>query len=110
MSQGTIDILTNRNVIAIDQDPAAHPVRRTVSTEGKTELWTRQLQDGSEALDLFNRSDQPAPVRVVWSQIGMKAPITGRNLWTHEDVPLSGDTYTPTIAKHGVVILRIPKS
>ena len=108
MSQDTLDILTNRDLIAIDQDPAAHPVKRTVLAEGKTELWTRQLQDGSIAVALFNRGDQPAPVSVVWSQIGMKAPTTGRNLWTHKDVPISGDTYTATVVKHGVVILRIP--
>jgi hypothetical protein len=40
----------------------------------------------------------------------VKAPTTGRNLWTHEDVALSGDTYTATVVKHGVVILRLPKS
>ena len=110
MSKDTLDILTNRDIIAIDQDPSAHPVQRTMLEQGKTELWTRPLQDGSLAVALFNRSDQPAPIRVKWSQLGVKAPTTGRNLWTHENVPLSGDTYTTTVVKHGVVILQIPKS
>jgi alpha-galactosidase len=92
MSQDTLDILTNRDLIAIDQDPAAHPVKRTVLTEGKTELWTRQLQDGSIVVALFNRDDQPAPVRVAWSQVGVRPPppaaIFGRTRRCHsQEIP-----------------------
>ncbi len=111
MSPDTVKLLTNKDVIAIDQDTAANPVKRTPIQEGKTEVWTRPLQDGSTAVALFNRDEQPAAVTVTWSQIGMSAPPTiGRNLWTHQDVQLSGDSYSPTVPKHGVVILRIPKS
>src|SRR5262249_26434764 len=51
MTPETIALLTNRNVIAIDQDPAGTPGDR-VSAEGPTEIWTRSLVDGSKAVGL----------------------------------------------------------
>jgi alpha-galactosidase len=110
MSKDTLDVLTNKDIIAIDQDPAARPVKRTVIQDGKTEIWTRDLEDGSTAVAMFNRGDQAAPIAVDWSKLGVGAPSSGRDLWAHNNVTFSGHTYTATVPTHGVIAFRLPKS
>jgi alpha-galactosidase len=99
----------NKDVIAVDQDPAAHHVKRTV-LDGNTEVWTREMADGSKVVALFNRSEAAKPVTVDWSKVEISAPSKARNLWTHKDVSLSGGSYTATVPRHGVVLLRLMKS
>ncbi|HEX4773640.1 MAG TPA: glycoside hydrolase family 27 protein [Bryobacteraceae bacterium] len=108
MSKATLAILTNRDVIAIDQDRAVHHPKKT-QLDGKVEVWTRELEDGATVVALFNREDTNKPVKVTWSQIGLSAPAAAKNLWTQQDVKLSGDSYTVTVPKHGVVLLRLAK-
>lgn len=109
-SKDTLDILTNKEIIAIDQDSAAHPVKRNIIQDGVTEVWTRELQDGSIAVALFNRGDQAGPVTVEWSKLAVSAPASGRDLWAHKDLTFSGQNYTATIPRHSVIALRLPKS
>ncbi|HET7619598.1 MAG TPA: NPCBM/NEW2 domain-containing protein, partial [Vicinamibacterales bacterium] len=54
LDQFTIDLLSNDEVIAVDQDPLGKAARR-VSRDGWTEVWARPLEDGSTAVGLFNR-------------------------------------------------------
>ncbi|MBV8897406.1 MAG: glycoside hydrolase family 27 protein [Acidobacteriaceae bacterium] len=110
MSKETLELLTNKDIIAIDQDSAAHPIKRNVIQEGKTEIWTRELADGSTAVALFNRGDESVPVNAEWSKLGVNAPASGRDLWTQKDVTLSGPSYTANVPRHGVVVLRLPRS
>jgi alpha-galactosidase len=109
MSDATLAMLTNTEVIAVDQDPAARPVKRTVQ-DGNTEVWTRPLEDGSVAVALFNRDSQDKPVSVTWPALGLTGQLKARDLWKHQDVSLSGDSYTATVPKHGVLMLRVGKS
>ena len=50
------DILTNKEVIAVDQDPLGRQGRR-VHKNGDLEVWAKQLKDGRRAVILFNRGD-----------------------------------------------------
>jgi alpha-galactosidase len=109
MSQSTLAMLTNAEVIAIDQDPAAQPVKRMVQS-GNLEVWARPLQDGSTAVGLFNRDTQAKTVSVKWSALGLTGELKARDLWKHESVPVSSDTYTATVPGHGVILLRVQKS
>jgi hypothetical protein len=65
------------------------------------------MKDKSYAVGIFNRGDDEAPVKVTWSAIGLKGKLRGRDLWKHQDVDVSGDTYTVKVPKHGVVALRV---
>ncbi|MBV9302459.1 MAG: glycoside hydrolase family 27 protein [Acidobacteriaceae bacterium] len=108
MSDATLAILTNRDVIAVDQDPAARPPKRMVRNN-ETEVWSRPMQDGSTVVALFNRGEKAKDVTVTWQELGLIGHIQGRDLWKHERVGLSGPTYTTLVPKHGVVMLRIQK-
>jgi len=109
MTPAIHDILTNREVIAIDQDSEGHQAKR-VAKNGDQEIWTRPLSGGAQAVALFNRGTADAPITIKWSDVGMKsAPKKARDLWAHSDVKLGKGDYTVSVPAHGVVLLRVRK-
>ena len=107
MSPAILEILTNREVIAVNQDKAGKQGRR-VAQSGEQEVWVRPLADGGHAIGMFNRSAAPATVSLKWAELGLKAsPKKGRDLWTHRDVLFDGAEYSATVPSHGVVMLRV---
>jgi alpha-galactosidase len=107
MTPAIHEILTNREVIAIDQDEAGKQGRR-IASSGEQEIWVRPLFDGGQAIGLFNRGGEPAKIAVTWSELGMKtAPTRTRDLWAHSDVKVDGSEYSVMVPGHGVVMLRI---
>lgn len=109
MSEETKSILMNKDVIAVDQDPAAKPVQ-TLSTDGKIEILWRPMADGSVVVGLFNRGSEPQSASFKWSSLpsnlaGKK--LQARDLWQHAPVSIAGDQYSATVPAHGVNLLRI---
>ena len=103
----TLAILTNRDVIAVDQDAAGKQGKR-LSQSGDSEIWIRDLSNGDKAVAFFNRGGQTADITVKWSDAGLKsAPKKARDLWLHRDVKLKGDDYKASVPSHGVVMLRV---
>jgi len=106
MTPETIAILTNRDVIAVDQDKAGIQGDR-VSAAGPIEIWAKPLADGSKALGVFNRSTKELPAQIDLRSLGFDGPKTkARNLWTGKDVALD---HSPVIPAHGVLFLRLSK-
>jgi alpha-galactosidase len=99
------DILTNREVIAIDQDRLGRQATRELQA-GATEVWTRPLENRSMAIALFNRGDSSQRVSFKWAQLGMKAPIYLRDVWSHTDRPVNADGFDAEIPSHGSILLR----
>ena len=109
MSSTILEILTNKEVIAVDQDKDGKQGRR-VAKSGDQEVWAKPLSGGAQAIGLFNRGATPARVTVKWSDLGLKtAPVHARDLWAHSDLKLDGVEYALTVPAHGVVMLRIAK-
>jgi alpha-galactosidase len=102
------EILTNKEVIAIDQDPLGRPGRR-IRKDGDLEVWGRQRQDGGRAVILLNRSQSPADITVNWEDVGYPAhvPAKLRDLWQHKDLGSMTAKYTANVAPHSVVMLRM---
>jgi alpha-galactosidase len=109
MPPAVSEILLNRDVIAIDQDPAGHQATRA-SSSGDQEIWTRALASGDTAVALFNRGKDTASITATWADLGLKkSPTRARDLWAHKDLALTGPSYTAEVPSHGVVLLRIQK-
>ena len=101
------DILTNREVIAIDQDTAGRQARR-VWVSGQQEVWTRELADGDIAVAVFNRASAAARVTFRWPDVGItQAPSRIRDLWSHTDQKGTGANYSAEVPGHGVELLRV---
>jgi len=108
MSAQTISILTNREVIAVDQDPLGKEGSRAFAV-GMTEIWTRPLSHGALAAGLFNRDTVAHSVTLDLHAIGYPANAKLRDLWEHEDVSATNGRYTVTVPSHGVVMLKVSR-
>jgi alpha-galactosidase len=103
----TLAILTNRDVIAIDQDKAGKQGKR-LTQSGDSEIWIRDLADGGKAIAFFNRGAETSEVSLKWSDAGFKsAPKKAEDLWSHKDLKLNGPEYKAAVPSHGVVMLRV---
>lgn len=108
MTPETVSLLTNRDVIAIDQDPAGMQGDR-VRAEGPTEVWSRSLADGSKAVALFNRHPQPMEVSADFRQLGFGGPVQVRDIWSGHNLGSLQGEYRTRVPGHGVVLLRVSK-
>jgi alpha-galactosidase len=109
VSPDILKILTNRDVIAIDQDPLGKQATRAWKS-GEQEVWTRPLQNGDIAVAFFNRGAASAKISVKWQDIGIDhKPKHARDLWRHKSVRLRGAEYRATVPSHGVELLRLKK-
>ena len=107
MSPAIAAILTNSDVIGVDQDKEGKPGRR-IGKPGDQEIWARPLSGRKQAVALFNRGAEPAAITVRWSDLGVKsAPAGARDLWAHKDLNLPSQEYTATVPAHGVILLRL---
>ncbi len=102
------DILTNGEVIAVDQDSLGSEGRR-VSKNGDLEVWARPLQDGSRAVVLLNRSDTEQVVAVSWEQLGYPGHLAAavRDLWQHRDLGKFTATFSAPVPSHGVTMITV---
>lgn len=112
ISDQTLSILTNEELIALNQDPMVYQARKMTDL-GDLEVWAKPLKStisGEVAVLLLNRSTEEKEISFTLKEVGI-APGMGytyRDLWTKKDFPLtSKDEQTSTIPAHGVVVLKI---
>jgi alpha-galactosidase len=106
MTAETRELLTNSEVIAVDQDPKGAQGHR-VWEEGSLEIWVKPLADGSQAVGLFNRTEASFKMRLDSSLIGAQPSAKLRDLLDHKDLGAINDSYTAEVPKHGVIMLRV---
>jgi len=106
MTPETLAILTNPDVIAVDQDSLGAEGHR-VWEEGPLEIWVKPLADGSKAVGLFNREQSTINITVEFSQIGIGNRATVRDLWARKDLGVFNGGYSAGVQQHGVVMVRV---
>ena len=106
MTTDTLAILTNHEVIAVDQDQKGVQGRR-VAQEGPLEVWAKPLADGSFAVGLFNRGQSQNPVVLNFKDIGMSGELHVRDLWLGRDVGTFRDRYEAQVPRHGAALIRV---
>jgi len=104
MSPATLGLLTNPEVIAIDQDVLGKAGRR-VRKDGESEIWSRPLADGSVALAVFNRGTTSAGVVITAADAGIARFASMRDVWARS--PQNPRYLTVTVAPHDALLLRV---
>jgi alpha-galactosidase len=102
-------ILTNRDVIAIDQDPLGREATRAYS-DGEVDVWTRPLSGGATAIAVVNAgSDRYSthPFHLSLAKLGLDGPLKGKDLWTGKEIALSNGMPLE-IPSHGILLVRVP--
>lgn len=116
----TLNLLTNDEVIAVDQDPLVFPSRKVITANGQ--IWYKYLEDGSIAAGFFNAD----PYSILWdksegekvqrdtykmsllfSDLNLKGKFRIRDLWRQKDLGLFEKEFSTEVAYHGVTLVKI---
>jgi alpha-galactosidase len=108
MTPETVAILTNPEVIAVDQDPAGIQ-GRCIMEQGPVEVLMKPLKDGSKAVGFFNREQGVATVAVKFEDIGLPQDAFVRDLWERKDLGTFHGSFSVDVPEHGVFFARIRK-
>ncbi len=108
MSPVTRSILTNKDVVALDQDPLGKQCYRK-SMENNLEVLIKPLSGGDTAICLLNRGEDPKKLSFSWSQYGVTGRFSIHNIWDARDQGTTDMPYTATIGRHQVILLRLKK-
>jgi alpha-galactosidase len=103
----TTALLTNDELLDIDQDPLGKPAGRISKDDDGGEVWARELFDGTHAVGLVNASPLERSITVKWSDLGLTGQQAVRDLWLHQDVGSFDESYTVAVPRHGTVVLKI---
>jgi alpha-galactosidase len=130
MDDFTLSLLSNDEVIEVNQDPLGHQAAR-IKQDGLLEVWAKDMQDGSKAVGLFNRGESNAVVTVKWTDLGILpgAISTGtdqngghllmtlgqnagsrqmvRDLWRQKNIGTFKDEFQASVPRHGVVLVKV---
>ena len=121
MSAETRQILINKDVIAVDQDPLGVPAFPAVSENG-IEIWARPLSNENWAICFLNRSDLPKTIDFDWKnryiddamssrQIDARKTTYGvRDLWTEKNMGTTDAPLRAVVPPHDVLLLRLDKT
>lgn len=90
MTAETFEILGNKEVIAVNQDPLGVQGRKVhVSGEdGCEQVWAGPLSGNRLVVALWNRCLEPTTITASWDALGLESSISVlvRDLWEHKDV------------------------
>jgi alpha-galactosidase len=106
MTPETLSILTNREVIAVDQDRLGKQAERVWASKAN-EIWMKPLSSGAVAVGLFNRGGEPGPITVNFADLGLHRSVKVRDLWMAKDLGRLRTSYTVSVPPHGVVMLKL---
>ncbi len=106
-SAETFEILSNKEVIAVDQDPLGKQ-GSVVSSEGGRWVVAKEMRDGSRTVALFNESGSPQRIATTAAAVGLPDAhaYTLRDLWQHRSYNTAG-TISATVPAHGTVLVRV---
>ncbi len=108
MSSQAIKILTNREVIEVDQDPLGHQGVMIKGQKYGIQLWAKKLLKYSDyAILLLNNHSDSASVTFSAGDLGLKDPVFLRDLWKHQDLGSFSTPYTVKLPAHGVAMLKV---
>ena len=120
MSEQTKSILTDKEVIAIDQDPLGVQ-GFLMSTNDSVQTWIRPLLNDDWAVCFVNTSREPKSVNFDWQRANIADTLSKRQLnvmtavyriydcWQKKTAGTTSEAFTTTIASHDVVLLRLAK-
>jgi alpha-galactosidase len=102
----TLNVLSNHEVIDVDQDPLGRQAR--IVRQSPTEMvLAKDLEDGSQAIGLFNLRQKPAKVSVTWAELGLQGPQRVHDLWRQKDLNNASGTLEIDVPRHGAAMLRL---
>ncbi|MHA1110757.1 MAG: glycoside hydrolase family 27 protein [Promethearchaeota archaeon] len=108
MDDFTLNLLTNDEVIEVNQDPLGEQASRVVKKRIlHYEIWAKNMEDGSKAVGIFNRSRREKNLFVKWEQLGITGDYVVRDLWRQTTLGVYSGGFASKVPGHGVILLRL---
>jgi alpha-galactosidase len=104
-------ILTNRDVIAIDQDSLGKQANR-IFAEGPVEIWSRLLSNGDVALAVFNFGEDEAFLRGISLHLDQAGAADGwkaYDVWSGKNLGKIDNNYKFSLDRHASLLLRLSR-
>ncbi len=105
----TLSLLTNDEVLEVNQDPLGQAARRVAKT-GELEVWAKDMEDGRKAVGLFNLDADTrikTTVTVKWSDLGITGKHLVRDLWRQKDLGTFDRQFSAPVGADGVVLVSL---
>src|SRR5258708_14748227 len=101
-----LGLLTNDDGLDVEQDPLGRQAAR-VAKEDTAEVWAKDLEDGSMAVGLFNRSGDETVVTAKWADLGLTGKQTARDLWRQQDLGQFEGDFHASVPRHVGVLVQL---
>jgi len=106
LDEFTLSLLTNDEVLEVNQDPLGkQAVRNEIANGG--EILVKELEDGTNAAGIFNPGSAAAKLTVSWSQCGVSGKQKVRDLWRQKDLGVYEKEFSTVVRPHGVVLVKL---
>ena len=105
-----LGLITNDEVLALDQDPLVKPATRAHQQgppNAGAEVWVRELKDGNRAAGLFNRTENATEVTLNWNEASLSGKWIARDLWQHKNLGSFDRKLTLQVPAHGALLLKL---
>jgi hypothetical protein len=102
----TTAILTNPEVLAVNQDSLGKPAQRIVNPNVSVETWKKELADGSFAVGFFNRTSQLLKINVPWRNLELRSRPKVRDLWLRKGLKREKN-FSAELLPHGCILLKV---
>ena len=106
LDEFTVNLLSNDEVLEIDQDPLGKQATCVASNE-TSRVYAKFLEDGSRAVGLFNLGATNATVTANWETLNLSGAQNVRDLWRQRDLGTFEKEFSTNVSPHGVVLVRI---
>jgi alpha-galactosidase len=108
MSEATRIILTNSEVLAVDQDSLGAQGILVWEPVPDLQVWAKPLRDGTHAVLLLNRSARPDTISAYLSRVGIRTDSASvRDLWAHAEIGKVKGRFSAAVKPHGALMLRM---
>lgn len=111
ISVSTMDIISNKEIIALNQDISGEVQARLISEKSKgLQVWAKRIngkQSADRAVVLLNRTNRPATMSVKWSELDLTGPAKVRDLWSHTDMGEMDFAYIIEVPAHGASVVKV---
>jgi alpha-galactosidase len=118
----TVSLLSNDEVIAINQDPLGKAARLVLEKDG-FQVWKRELENGDYAVGIFNiagygktpqsyfrwGNEKATNFQLNFKEIGLNGNFNIRDVWRQKDLGIFNNSIKTSVPYHGVMMFRIRK-
>lgn len=102
----TLNLLTNSEVLAIDQDVLGKQAQRIINRDS-SQVWVKDLADGSKVVAIFNIGTNYQNIKVSWKELGLKPLQSVRDVWRQKNIGNIANEYSTVVPPHGVMLIKV---